>query len=91
VIDSSDEACGTNPMQMLLMSIAGCTSIDVSDILVEKNICMTAMHRLRKRLDLVCMPEAWEGIKFERLCRYIARPTVSEKCLPLTHNKGQAL
>ena len=38
VIDSSDEACGTNPMQMLLMSIAGCTSIDVSNILLKKRI-----------------------------------------------------
>ena len=38
VIDSSDEVCGTNPMQMLLMSVVGCTSIDVSNILVKKRI-----------------------------------------------------
>jgi hypothetical protein len=28
--------------------------------------------------------KAWEGSKFDRLCRYITRPAVSEKRLPLT-------
>tara|TARA_R110002096_G_scaffold312701_1_gene507004 strand:+ start:294 stop:704 length:411 start_codon:yes stop_codon:yes gene_type:complete len=38
MIDGGDEACGTTPMQMMLMSIAACTSIDVSHILAKKRV-----------------------------------------------------
>lgn len=38
VIDSSDKACSTSPMQMLLMNIAGCSSIEVSEIFIQKRI-----------------------------------------------------
>lgn len=38
VIDSGEEAGGTTPMQMLLMGIAGCTSIDVNHILAKKRV-----------------------------------------------------
>ena len=44
VLDSSDEASATCPMQMLLMSIAGCTSIDVSHILAKKRIQLTGFE-----------------------------------------------
>ena len=38
LIDSADGEGGGNPMQMLLMSIAGCTAIDVIGILTKKRI-----------------------------------------------------
>jgi len=38
VIDSSDESGAVCPMQMLLISAAGCTAIDVIDILTKKRV-----------------------------------------------------
>ena len=38
VIDSGDDDGGVNPMQMLLMSVAGCTAIDVIGILTKKRV-----------------------------------------------------
>ena len=44
VIDSSDENGAASPMQMLLISAAGCTAIDVVDILTKKRIKLTGFE-----------------------------------------------
>jgi putative redox protein len=44
VIDSSDENGAASPMQMLLISAAGCTAIDVVDILGKKRIKLTGFE-----------------------------------------------
>lgn len=38
LIDETDQHGGVNPMQMLLLGVAGCTAIDVSGILAKKKI-----------------------------------------------------
>ena len=44
IIDGTDNEGGTKPMQMLLMSIAGCTAIDVVGILVKKRINLSGFE-----------------------------------------------
>ncbi|MFT5658546.1 MAG: putative redox protein [Gammaproteobacteria bacterium] len=44
VIDSADGEGGVNPMQMLLMSVAGCTAIDVIGILTKKRIKLSGFE-----------------------------------------------
>lgn len=44
VIDSSDENGAACPMQMLLISAAGCTAIDVVEILAKKRIQLTGFE-----------------------------------------------
>lgn len=44
VIDSSDENGAVCPMQMLLISTAGCTAIDVIDILAKKRVQLTGFE-----------------------------------------------
>lgn len=44
VIDDSDENGAASPMQMLLISAAGCTAIDVVDILTKKRIELTGFE-----------------------------------------------
>ena len=44
VIDSTDESGAACPMQMLLISAAGCTAIDVIEILAKKRIQLTGFE-----------------------------------------------
>lgn len=44
LIDETDSNGGVSPMQMLLMSVAGCTAIDVNSILVKEKINLSGFE-----------------------------------------------
>jgi len=88
VIDSNEGGSGTSPMELLLISVAGCSAIDVIMILQKKRLAVTGLQVNISGVRAEEYPRPYTDIQIEFVVsgRDI-RPPAVEQAIRLSETK----